>query len=199
MARFAGEPWRIYVLSTTDGRIREAAGGSENQGAPTWSPDGKWIAHGNVRCKETNACAIWKIELSTRHEIMFPDSEGLSTARWSPNGHYVAALRPEKHEVALFDFATQHWRVIATQVNGNDLSWSADSRYIFASNPSGSSPKILRISISSGAVEEAVSLSSLVKLSGHVETWFTLAPDGSIILSRVFDENDVYSLEYAER
>lgn len=129
---------------------------------------------------------------------MFPGSEGLSTARWSLNGLHVTALRPEKHEVELFDFATQQWRVIGTGVNGNDLSWSADSRYVFASKPTGGNPQILRIAISSGEVEEAVSLSSFAKLSGHVETWFTLASDEAIILSRIFGANEVYSLEYAE-
>lgn len=199
MAKFADKPWRIYIASLVDGRVREASAGSDNQGAPTWSPDGKWLAYGNVRCKETKDCAIHKIELSTGHETVFPGSEGLNTARWSPDGLYVSALRPEKHEVVLFDFATQQWRELATGVNGNDLSWSADSQYIFASRPSGDNPQIVRISISNGHVEEAVDLSSFAKLLGHVDTWFALAPDNAIILQRVFDASEIYSLEYEEK
>lgn len=199
MSRTPGKPWRIFVVSANGGKPREASLGTDNQGAPTWSPDGKWLVYGNVECQESGTCAIHKINISTGQEYSVPSSEGLGTARWSPNGRYIAALHPILHEIFVLDLGTQQWRKLAEGVNGNDLSWSADSRYIYASKPAGSPPEILRISLKDAKAETAVDLRSFAALTGRIDTWFTLAPDGSIIFSRQMGANEVYSLSYSDR
>jgi dipeptidyl aminopeptidase/acylaminoacyl peptidase len=199
MARFQDRPWRIFIVSALGGKPREASVGTDNQGAPTWSPDGKWLVYGNVQCQETGTCAIHKIDLLNGRELIVPGSEGLGTARWSPDGRFIAALSPEKHEVLIFEVATQEWRLLASGVNGNDLSWSADCRSIFASSPSGNHPYILRIPLRGGGVEEVVDLAPLTRLNHQVETWFALAPDGSIILRRGKTGTELFSLSYAEQ
>ena len=198
MAQSSGKPWRIFVVSTNGGSSREASLGIDNQGAPTWSPDGKWLVYGNVECQEEGTCAIRKIEISTGREYAVPDSEGLGTARWSPNGRYIAALNPVRHEVFVFDVVTQRWRMLADNVNGNDLSWSADSQYLYASRPAGNQPEIMRISLRSSKAETAIDLRSFSALTGQIGKWFALAPNGSILVSRKMDGNEIYSLSYSE-
>jgi Tol biopolymer transport system component len=199
MALLPGKPWRIFVVSASSGRPREASMGTDNQGAPTWSPDGKWLVHGDVECQETGNCAIHKINLRTGQELTIEGSEGLSTARWSPDGRLIAALNPIGHEVLVFEEATRKWRKLADDVNGNDLSWSADSHYLYASRPAGNQPEILRISVNDAKVETAVDLRSFTALTGRIGTWFALAPDDSIIFSRELSANEIYSLTYSER
>jgi Tol biopolymer transport system component len=198
MARLPGKPWRIFVVSANSGKPREASLGTDNQGAPTWSPDGKWLVYGNVECQEVETCAIHRIDLPTGREFTVPGSEGLGTARWSPDGRHIAALNPVRHEVLLFDLATQQWRKLVDGVNGNDLSWSADSRYLYASRPTGNQPEISRISLKDAKVEMAVDLRSFTALTGHIATWFALTHDGSILFSREINANEIYSLTYAE-
>ena len=199
MAQSSGKPWRIFVVSTNGESPREASLGADNQGAPTWSPDGKWLVYGNVECQEEGTCAIHKIEISTGKEYAVPGSEGLGTARWSPNGRYIAALNPVGHEVMVFDVAAQLWRNLVDNVNGNDLSWSADSQYLYASRPAGNQPEILRISLKNSKAETAVDLRSFSALTGQIGKWFALAPDGSILFSREMAGNEIYSLSYAEK
>jgi len=199
MAQTAGKPWRIYMVSANGGVPKEASSGTDNQGAPTWSPDGKWMVYGNVECQELGTCAIHKIELSTGRVYTLPGSEGLGTARWSPNGKYIAALNPIGHEVLVFDLKMEQWRKLVDGVNGNDLSWSEDSRYLYASKPAGNYPDILRISLKDSKTETAVDLRSFAAQSGLIDTWFALAPDGSIIFSRAMNANEIYSLAYAEK
>src|SRR6266568_334856 len=198
MAREPDKPWRIFVVSADGGKPREVSVGTDQQGAPTWSPDGKWLVYGNVQCQEKRTCAIHKIDLSTGQELAVPDSEGLGTARWSPNGRFLAALHPEKHEVQVFDLVAQRWRKLADGINGNDLSWSKDSRYIYAARPAGNQPEILRISLKDGKTETAVDLWTFTQLKGRIDQWFALAPDGSIIFSREMGANEIYSLPYEE-
>lgn len=199
MALLPGKPWRIFVVSASGGRPHEASMGTDNQGAPTWSPDGKWLVHGDVECQETGNCAIHKINLRTGQEFTIEDSEGLSTSRWSPDGRLIAALNPIGNEVLVFEETTRKWRKLADGVNGNDLSWSADSRYLYASRPAGNQPEILRISVNDAKVETAVDLRSFTALTGRIDTWFALAPDGSIIFSRELSANEIYSLAYSDK
>ena len=199
MALLPGKPWRIFIVSSSGGIPREASMGTDNQGAPTWSPDEKWLANGNVECQETGTCAIHKINLSTGQEFTVPGSDGLGTARWSPDGRFIAALDPIGHEVLVFDEARQQWRKVADGVNGNDLSWSADSQHLYASRPTGNQPEILQISVSDAKVETVVDLRSLTALSGQIDTWFALAPDESLILLRTISANEIYSLTYSDK
>ena len=199
MALLPGKPWRIFIVSSSGGVPREASMGTDNQGAPTWSLDGKWLANGNVECQETGTCAIHKINLSTGQEFTVPGSDGLGTARWSPDGRFIAALDPIGHEVLVFDEARQQWRKVADGVNGNDLSWSADSQHLYASRPTGNQPEILQISVSDAKVKTVIDLRSLTALSGQIDTWFALAPDESLILLRTISANEIYSLTYSEK
>ncbi len=199
MAQMNGKAWRVYTIPATGGPIREALVGSDQQGAPTWSLDGKWLAYGSVECQESETCAIHRINLATGQDFVIPGSNGLATARWSPDGRYIAALRPEQQQVWIFDLAAQQWQKLADRVNGNDLSWSRDSRYLYASRPTGDRPAILRVSIADHSVETAADLSPFSKLSGQVVTWFALAPDGSIIFTHELSTWELYSMRYEER
>lgn len=196
MARRPDRPWRIFIVPAAGGTPKEASTGFDNQGAPTWSPDGRWLVYGNVNCEEFGTCAIHKIDLSTGKELTVPGSQGMGTARWSPDGRYMAALFMERRQVYLLDLATAKWRKLADEMNGNDLSWSADSRYVYASRASGEKPEILRISVNDGKVESAVDLSAFNNLAGHVDTWFALAPDGSVIFMRWLGQTEIYALHY---
>ncbi len=199
MAQLPDKPWRIFLVSTDGGTIREASVGTASLGAPTWSPDGRWLAYGNVECQEAETCAIHRLDLSTGQEFTVPGSDGLRTARWSPDGHFIAALNPKRHEVLVFDLLAERWRKLVDGVNGDDLSWSADSRYLYASRPAGNRPEILRISLKDGKMETAVDLRSFTALTGHINIWFAVAPDGSIILLRELSANEIYCLAYSER
>jgi hypothetical protein len=59
-------------------------------------------------------------------------------------------------------------QILAEGINGNDLAWSSDSRYIYASKPKGDMPQIVRVSPNRGAVESVLNLSSLNGLSSNV-------------------------------
>jgi hypothetical protein len=55
------------------------------------------------------------------------------------------------------------------------------------------------VSLKDAKVEAVVDLRSFTSLTGHINTWFALAPDGSIIFLREISGDEIYSLSYAER
>jgi Tol biopolymer transport system component len=199
MAKEPDHPYRIYVAPAAGGGVRQAAAGMDNQGAPTWSPDGNWLVYGNVRCQETRACAIHRIELATGRETTVPGSEGLGTARWSPDGRFIGALQPGRNQVDVLDLKTQHWRKLADGINGDDLAWSADSHALYASRPVGDRPAVVRISLKDGKTEAAVDLSDFSKLTGQISTWFAVTPNDSIIFLRNVRSDEIYAMDYRDR
>lgn len=194
MAKLPGKQWRIYIQQSEGSIPREASDGIDSQGAPTWSPDGKFLMYGNVECQTTQTCAIHIIDLATGRESTLPGSGGLETARWSPNGAYLAALRPIAHQLVLFDFKIKKWRTIADDIDGNDVDWSPDSNYVYASCL-GSAARIIRVKISDGRLTTAMNFARTDpwNLSEVQDTWFAVAPDGSIILRQWQHSSEIFS------
>jgi Tol biopolymer transport system component len=199
MARLFGKNWRIFVTSLDEHKPKEASIGNDSQGAPTWSPDGKWLVYGNVLCEQSKTCAVRKIDLSSGQVSTLPGSDGFETARWSPDGRHVAALWPDHHWIEVFDLKTEQWRKLADGVTGNGLSWSADSRSLYASNPNGDRPYVIQVSLADGSVKPAVDLSAFKSMTGRIDTWFGITPDDSIIFLRWQEPNEIYALSYSEK
>jgi Tol biopolymer transport system component len=77
MGKLAEAPYRIFVTSgTDDGAPDQASNGSDNQGAPTWSTDGRALVYGRVFCQEERDCAIQEINLATDEQTTISGSEG---------------------------------------------------------------------------------------------------------------------------
>ena len=87
MGQMPDRPWRIFVIPVAGGSP-EASKGDDNQGAPTWSPDGKSLVYGNVLCQEERTCAIHKIDLASGEVSTLP------RITWARYGAMVARRTP---------------------------------------------------------------------------------------------------------
>jgi Tol biopolymer transport system component len=199
MGRQPGRPFRIFVVPAAGGVLKEVSKSDDNQGAPTWSPDGRFLAYGNVFCQQDGTCAIHEIDLANGKTTTLPNSQGLGTARWSPDGHYIAALNPVQHELYVFDQGNRSWRKLAEEINGNDVSWSSDSQYLYTKSSMNGHTEILRIAVGGSSVQTVLNLDSFSKSAGQLDTWFSLTPDNALILNRWLDTSEIYALNYKER
>ncbi|HET9282769.1 MAG TPA: hypothetical protein VFR24_12475 [Candidatus Angelobacter sp.] len=197
MACTPGKPWRIYLIDRNGGQIREISEGTDGQGGPSWSPDGRFIVYGNVDCEKTQNCWIRKLELATEKTVMLPESNGMRTARWSPNGKYIAALRFQTHDLMLFNFGTQQWKVLAKSVSGDNVNWSSDSQYVYVDSPEAVQPRIERVRTRDGHRQTVLQLDSLQK-AGLFSPWFGLTPDNAPILGHLYTGSEVYELKWTE-
>jgi Tol biopolymer transport system component len=197
MGRQPGRPFRIYLINRDGGVPQEASEGTDNQGAPTWSPDGKELVYGNVFGEETQDGWIRRINLATRKVEIVPGSHNLRTARWSPDGKYVAALRWQARELMLFDHRTGLWRVLADDITGDNISWSGDSQFVYADSPRQKKPLVVRVRVRDGQRVTVVSLASLQKMPGQVQ-WLGLTPDNSPILLHLYTASEVYALKWMD-
>jgi Tol biopolymer transport system component len=196
-AKLPGKPWRIFVIPSSGGEPEEASSGDDGQGAPTWSPDGKSLVYANVDCQEVDACFVHRISLAAKTEEALPHSKGYRTARWSPDGKFVAAMQPETKTLWLFDFRSATWRTVAEGANGDDISWSSDSQYIYYAHSGKNLRSIARFSLKTGSTETAVDL-SIFDINQDLGNWFCLAPDNSIILIRELTASEIYAVNWSQ-
>jgi Tol biopolymer transport system component len=199
MGKLPEKPYRIYLIDRDGGSMTEASGGDDNQGAPTWSPDGKFLVYGNVACSETQSCWIRFLNLVTRQTEKLPRSHGLRTARWSPDGKFIAALVPETGELVLYDVKTKRWRVLGDSIQGDNMNWSRDSSFIYADSPLSSNPVIERFRISDGQRTTIVSLAPFKKITGQLSFWFGLSPEDEPLLAHLFTPDEIYAIEWVRR
>jgi Tol biopolymer transport system component len=199
MGKQPDRPWRIFVVDAARGVAKEASHSNDNQGAPTWSPDGRFLVYGNVVCQEEHTCAIHKINLATGAIETLSDSQGLGTARWSPDGRHIGALDPERRELYVFDLDRRKWRKLAANTNGNDLSWSADSQYLYTDRTLRNRTEILRVPVGRGSIQTVLNLDLFSESVGHLDSWVGVTPDNGIILNRWLNTSEIYALNYHER
>jgi dipeptidyl aminopeptidase/acylaminoacyl peptidase len=188
--------WRIYRLPAQGGAPERLIPNDDNEGAPTWSRDGKSLIFGKVDCEFSGQCGVYRYDLAARSLRMLPGSQGFRTARWSPDGKYVAALRPADHGVMLFDFARQQWRKLYGPVLGDELCWSHDAKYVYGYNYTGADPFIFRVAVPTGTFERVSSSKGLAGSQMASLTWFGLGPDDSPLISRETGEDELFVVNY---
>jgi Tol biopolymer transport system component len=198
MACMPGSRWRIYLIKRDGGAMREAAEGTDNQGGPSWSPNKKFLVYGNVDCDRTQSCWIRKVDLASGKTQTIPGSNGFRTARWSPDGKYIAALRFQERELMLLDLSKNQWKALADSVDGDNVNWSSDSRYIYIDGYS-IKPAIERVRISDGHRETVLGLDSLRRAPGIIGNWFGLTPENDPLVLHVLTSAEIYELKWANQ
>ena len=198
MGNEPGKPSRIYLIGRDGGEIEEASDGGDSQGGPSWSPDGREIVYGNVYCEQTQDCFVRRINLSTRKAEIISGSQGMVTARWSPDGKYIAALRFMTRELMFYDLHSKIWKVLADSIDGNNVNWSSDSRYIYVDSPRGRNPVVERVRVADGRRNTVLSLDFFKNVPGQLSPWVGLTPDNSPIVSHMLTASEVYKLKWSD-
>ena len=155
-----------------------------------WSSEGNQLIFGMP--SGAAGPAIQLLNLNTHERLRLPGSEGLFSPRWSPDGHYVAALTVDGGSLRLFEVATQKWVELAKLPMGYP-SWSRDSKFIFF-DTNGSEPAFYRVRISDRKLEQLVSLTNIRRTGTYA--WMGLARDDSPLLLRDAGTEEIYALDW---
>ncbi|MFI5104451.1 MAG: TolB family protein, partial [Terriglobales bacterium] len=198
MGRSPNQPYRIYVVNRDGGGFAEAAEGDDNQGGPSWSRDGRTIVYGNVFGEVTQNGLIRRIDLASGKVQIVPRSNNFRTARWSPDGKYIAALRWQTRELMLLDVRTQRWKTLAGSITGDNIAWSSDSQFLYADSPRQEKPVLERVRVRDGRRTTVASLASLQKVQAGIN-WVGLTPDSAPVFQRMFTANEIYELKWADQ
>lgn len=195
MGRLPSQRWLIYVVPAEGGNPQQLVSDEENEGEPNWEPNGSALVFSQFPALEvaTNL-KIRRLDLRTHQISILPGSEGLYSARWSPDGRYVVASAVDDSRLMAFELATQKWTAL-TQRGGWMLGWSRKDGQVYFEN----SGIVYRARVPGGNLEQVTSLKGTQRGTGILgfESWAALAPDGSVLLMREASSEEIYALEWA--
>jgi Tol biopolymer transport system component/DNA-binding winged helix-turn-helix (wHTH) protein len=193
MGKDPGQPWRVRVVSPQGGSYAPVTAVNDAEGAPTWSPDSSHIAFGGMTQppeRTRGQLVIHILDLKTGQVSQVRGSEGLWTARWSPDGRYIAAVTQDNHNLVLFDFRTTRWTKLASVANIQDVAWSRHEEALyFNGDVSAGERAIFRLKIPGRRLER------LASLAGRTEwDWLGLTPDDAPLIAHQTVTREIYAL-----
>ncbi|HLW78480.1 MAG TPA: hypothetical protein VKU44_02680, partial [Terriglobia bacterium] len=196
MGRTPGQSWKICLIASEGGAVQELTSGQSNDADPSWSADGNAIAFGTLIVSQGGASAtmaIHRLDLKTHQVSPLPGSEGLFSARWSPDGRYIVAMSEDSQRLMLFDTTTGKWSELA-RVNAAFPDWSRDGKWVCFESW-GDEPAFYRVRISDHAMEKVATLRGLRRAPGTFGQWSGVAPDDAPETLRDVGTQEIYALD----
>jgi Tol biopolymer transport system component/tRNA A-37 threonylcarbamoyl transferase component Bud32 len=182
---------KIYTVSADGGAPEALTSGEHGEGDPTWSPDGNSLvlAYGG----NSPDSSIQLLNLRTHTVTELPDSKGIYSPRWSPDGRYVAAVTFGDWKLMLFDFKTQRWEKLSGS-GANFPDWSKDGKYVFFFVGGAA---FHRVEIATCETEEVARFGEphAVIGVGGVFAWYGITPDGSPLIAHGAGTDEIYALD----
>lgn len=194
-----GQPWGVYTVSASGGTPEKVAPMEFDTLDPTWSPDGKSLAFGRLSnvIRGTKENAIFTVDLKSRKVTALPDSAGLFSPRWSPDGRFLLATTAIFDRLVLFDFSRQKWEDFLVKGQPNYPNWSKDGQYVYFTDPVDRNLPSYRVRVSNRKLEHLVNLAEYGRLAiGRFGWWTGLAPDDSILAIRDISVQEIYALDW---
>lgn len=185
----------IYTINAEGGGPTLLPTNQERPTDPTWSPDGKSIAYSTAGGFSGRFHEVWILDLKNQQSSKVPGSDGLWSARWSPDGKYLAAIGGNPSKLWLYSFKTQRWSELVSG-NPNWPAWSSDSKFVYLLQ--ASSRSLVRINISNHKAEEIAPLKGVPSVAVPYSSWAGVTPDGRAFITRDTGIEEVYGfdLEY---
>jgi len=189
-------PGKISFLSSSGGAPQSipSLDPNEVQQDPNWAPDGKSLVFGKSKSSEEGPSAIFRLELGSGKFSFIPNSDGLYSPRLSPDGRFISAFTNSTTELMLFDTKTSHWSSLVKSEGFGDNLWSHDGKYVYMRESSKGSPRLVRVRIRDGTVEEVLSLKDIPQLVDFFTAWFGLTPENAPVLIRDRSVQEIYAL-----
>ena len=196
MGRTPGQPWKICLVSSDGGAVQTLTNDQSNDADPSWSSDGNALIFGTLILSQggSSSMAIHRLDLKTHQVSPLPGSEGLFSARWSPDGRYIVAMGEDSQRLMLFDTTTGKWSELA-RVNVAFPDWSHDGKSVCFESW-GDEPAFFRVRISDHAIEKVATLRGLRRASGTFGQWSDVAPDDAPLTLRDVGTQEIYALDF---
>jgi eukaryotic-like serine/threonine-protein kinase len=194
-----GAKQKVYLISADGGSPREVSSGSQNEGSPSFSPDGNslafWSFSGSAGETAGQSRTVQIMDLKSRKLTKVKDSEGYGLPRWSPDGRYLSAISPDGAKPSVYDLKTQRWSRLS-DLPAELPTWSHDGKYLYFVARLPEKVAVIRVRMSDHKLQEILNLKGFHQEWPDTGPWFGLTPDDSLLFLRSAGTSDVYALDW---
>jgi serine/threonine protein kinase len=147
--------YQVWVSTlATAGPPVQLTTGSLYQDAPTWSPDGSWIAFVERTTDELSVLSKARVGVKESREVILRDIPSLAArAKWSPDGRWILCDTADGLVIVAPDGGSP--QVVSEEV-WIAYTWSADSRRIYGLREADRPSHFALVSIQVETLEERV-------------------------------------------
>ena len=136
---------------------------------------------------------LYLFDFDQRRSTPIPGSTGLDQGRWSPDGHFLAAVSPDQSAIELLDLTTHRWTQIARGAAISFPVWSPDSVLYFQDILAPGEP-VYRFHPGGAPPERAYSFEDILQAGAMRCAFWGFAPDGSLLVQVNRGGEDIYAL-----
>jgi Tol biopolymer transport system component/DNA-binding winged helix-turn-helix (wHTH) protein len=192
-----GRPWNIFVIPAGGGPAEQLTSGTVSDLDPTWSPDGATIAYGQTRMEGGKPkVSIQLLDLASRRSSTVAGSDGICCPRWSPDGRYLLTSHADYDDLLLYEFATGKWTAIAKGLGAvGYMEWVDGGKTIVFDTLLVPEPAFYRLRLADLHLETIAKIGDIRRYYGSFGPWTGIAPDGSLLLDRDVNNEEIYSLD----
>ncbi len=187
--------WRVFQVPARGGKTVTVLENGDDQGVPTWSPDGTKLIFGDFPgMRPRSEMCVHEIDMKMHKMSDVPGSKGLWSPRWSPNGLYIAAITVDSRALGVLASGKHGFLELARMIYVDNATWLADSRYIYFNGTSTAGVKgLFRVSVPQGRLEQ---IADLTNFEVARENWYGVAPDGTALAFRGVTVQEIFALKW---
>jgi Tol biopolymer transport system component len=192
-----GKTAQVFVIPAGGGDPEQVTAGDVTSGDATWSPDGNSLAYASGPWDPSSTLPLHIVNLKTRQVTDVPNSAGLFSPRWSPDGRYLLAMPMNESRIMLYDFNLRIWQQLTQgEVEVNYPVWTPDGKCVYFNWTSEKGSPEYRICLGDRKVQHVADMGQAGNLLRTSTGWWTgLAPDGSILGLRDTSSEEIYALD----
>jgi Tol biopolymer transport system component/DNA-binding winged helix-turn-helix (wHTH) protein len=191
-AHAPAQPSRVYKVAAGGGPAipitRSGLAPATELLEPDYSPDGARL----VVSVDTHTPGGASLGIIHDGSLTLLPAQDYGSARWSPDGQWLAAYSSDQRRLALYNFASRRWQVVA---HGNAFTgplWSPDG-YVYFQDLLAPGEPLFRYRPGAPAPEQIAEFTDILNGGVHRCGFTGLAPDGSLLLSLNRGSADLYA------
>jgi Tol biopolymer transport system component len=130
---------QLWISSTAGGTPVALTSSQRYEDAPTWSPDGEWIAYLSTADQQRGELALQKTRVGAGSGTVILKSEippFLSRPQWSPDGRWIVCETADGLTLVAADGSTSR---VVSDPGWFGYAWDRDSRLIYGLRPTDDS------------------------------------------------------------
>jgi len=188
-----GKPAQVFLIPAAGGDPEQLTSGDVGSGDATWSGDGNSLAYAGPWAIDSKI-PLQIIDLNTRKVTVVPDSAGLFSPRWSPDGKYLLAGTTDYKRFMLYDFSLRSWQQLTKSPIGVGYpNWTPDGKCVYFNSGTEKGSPEYRICLGDRKIQLVADMAQAGRLLS--DDWTGLAPDGSILGTRDTGSEEIYALD----